>query len=129
MWARAERKPARRMSNPPVNTDRLIESFGADIEFLNRIYTAYMVDSRERIELLKDHLAAEQIEACGHVAHALKGASLNVGADALAKPAGELEAQARSGELTNGQALIDAIVSEFDSVHSFLIDYLESIKS
>lgn len=116
------------MPNPPVNTDRLIESFGSDFEFLNGIYTAYLVDSDERVKSLKGHIAAEQIDACSHTAHALKGASANIGADALATLAGELELMARSGDLSKGQAMMDVIAPEFDSVRVYLVDYLDSIR-
>ncbi|MFP6584314.1 MAG: Hpt domain-containing protein [Candidatus Hydrogenedentota bacterium] len=116
------------MSTPPVNTDRLIESFGADFKFLNDIYTAYLVDSGERIKLLKGHVAAEQVDACGHSAHALKGASVNIGADTLATLAGELELMARSGDLSKGPAMMNEITPEFESVRTFLIGYLDSIR-
>ena len=115
------------MSDEPVLVSRLTDSFGVDFEFLNDTYSTYIEDTAERIVELQRFVAAQDAEQTSFFAHAIKGSSLNAGADDLAQLAGDLELLAMKGDQSQSVALTDAITNEFDVARQFILKYLDSI--
>lgn len=116
------------MSDEPVLVSRLTDSFGVDFEFLNEIYSTYIEDTSDRIVELQHFVAAQDAEQTSFFAHAIKGSSLNVGADALATLAGDLEVLTMKGDQSQSAALTDTIINEFDIAREFILKYLDSIR-
>lgn len=116
------------MSDEPVLVNRLTDPFGVDYEFLNDIYTTYIEDTADRLVEVQRFVAAQDADQTSFFAHAIKGSSLNVGADALATLAGDLEVLTMKGDQSQSAALTDAITHEFGVAREFILNYLDSIR-
>ena len=75
-----------------INLDRLMGVTGGDTEFLTELLEAYNESAGGLVTAALEAIAADDTTARVRAAHQLKGASLNVGADALAMIATALEA-------------------------------------
>lgn len=117
------------MSDTPVDTRRMTDTFGEDYAFLNEIYTAFMEDMAVRLTALGAHIEAVDAENCFQIAHAIKGSSANVGADNIREMASSFEKSAHAGDLSSGRDTLVALTEEFERVKRFLHEYLDSIKS
>ena len=117
------------MSEVPVDVTRMTDTFGDDYAFLNEIYTLYLDDSEARIQALTDIVASQDPVQCADIAHAIKGSSANVGAERMWQIAAAIEKNARASDLSDAQALMESITTEFSRVKSFILEYLDSIKS
>lgn len=89
------------MKNVPVlDRDQLLEMTGGDDAFEHELIGAYRASVTNILVRLRASLAAADTTRVMREAHALKGASLNVGAAAMGQCAGAIEAAARGGDLT-----------------------------
>ena len=75
-----------------IDLDRLMGVTGGDAEFLTELLQAYADSAGGLVTAVLEAIAADDTAARVRAAHQLKGASLNVGADALAMIATALEA-------------------------------------
>jgi two-component system sensor histidine kinase/response regulator len=78
------------------------------------MFASFLSDSTERISILRsaaNTIGAERLQA---TAHAMKGASANVGAMNMAEIARQLEILGRTSSVTGAIALIEAMESEFE---------------
>jgi PAS domain S-box-containing protein len=80
----------------------------------NQMFASFLSDSSERIDILRSAASATDAERLQKTAHAMKGASANVGATHMAEIARQLEVLGRTSSLTGADALIDAMESEFE---------------
>jgi HPt (histidine-containing phosphotransfer) domain-containing protein len=69
-----------------------------DQEFERELIDAYRQSATDILELLRAHVASGNLDGVRREAHALRGASLNLGATSLAKCCAEIEAAARAGD-------------------------------
>jgi len=69
-----------------------------DRDFERELIDAYRQSATDILKLLRVHVAAGDFDGVGREAHALRGASLNVGATSVAKCCAEIEAAARAGD-------------------------------
>ena len=77
-------------------------------DFLTEIITAYTQDTAVRFQSLwAAHQSGQPIEL-GKMAHAIKGSSLNVGADPLSNLMRAIEMQGKSGVLTPSEKIEEA---------------------
>lgn len=116
------------MSEVPVDVTRLTESFGDDYEFLNDIYQIFMDDTQTRIVELADVVESSNADHCAAVAHAIKGASANVGAEAMCAIAETMELEGRASDMSNAPSNLKALQAEFERAKVFIVDYLDSIR-
>jgi len=116
------------MSEVPVDVTRLTESFGDDYEFLNDTYQIFLDDTQTRIAELVDVVESSSAEHCAAVAHAIKGASENVGAETMSAIAGAMELDGRAGDMSNAPSNLKALQAEFEKASAFIVDYLDSIR-
>ena len=105
-------------SAPPLDLARLREVIGDDEDFLVELLAAYVDSASGLVHALLDAIGADNAGARARAAHQLKGASLNVGATALAALAATLEdgaAPAAGAELERTwaatRAAIEALVN------------------
>lgn len=85
---------------------------------------AYLRDSSERLQLLTQACAAQDLLAAKRQAHSLKGSSSNVGAAALADYCQRLEQLARGGDLAAMQAELVTLQQELAGVQRELRNHL-----
>jgi CheY-like chemotaxis protein/HPt (histidine-containing phosphotransfer) domain-containing protein len=85
---------------PPMDFGRLQEFRDYDDEELTmtrEVIGLFLADTPQRLEAIEAAVAARDAQALATAAHALKGSAGNVGATALHKLAGKLEASAKEG--------------------------------
>ena len=115
------------MPDDPVDLSRLAQDFGDDHEFLREIYTVYLEDCKERVEQLKKSITDNDPQKCSHFAHALKGASANVGANRVRDVAFELELAAYASDLSQAEAMFDRLQLEFQQAGEFLKNFIQNL--
>ncbi|RJG25865.1 response regulator [Massilia cavernae] len=94
----------------------------SDPSLLEQIYASFQNDGLERIGALRRCASSGDMLALRQVAHALKGASANVGALRMADIARRLQALDDNGPLSGAQDLIDQLGVEFGRVRSDIED-------
>ena len=75
-----------------LDDSRLFEMVGGDEDFIVEILELYVQASGADVQSLADAAGASSMNEAGRLAHTLKGASGNVGADAMMALCQELEA-------------------------------------
>jgi two-component system sensor histidine kinase/response regulator len=85
---------------------------------MDQIFTAFVVDSVERIRALRNASSESDPELMRKAAHALRGASGNVGALHLADIAQQLESSGNDKDMSWTAGLVDQLEEEFDRVLS-----------
>ena len=83
-----------------------------DPDFLSDIVADYVADAAGRIADIRRYLSARDVGKASAAAHALKGASYNVGAHQLGDLARSLEEKCASGD----PADLDSLVREMEKV-------------
>jgi HPt (histidine-containing phosphotransfer) domain-containing protein len=103
--------------------DYLVSVFGDDRVFFSDLFKTYDEDNSIRIEKLKSLMNTNDAAAIEDLAHSIKGASGNVGAERLRELATDLETMGRERELSQAPSIIELMVSEFEKVKAFINDY------
>ncbi|MFC4308281.1 Hpt domain-containing protein [Steroidobacter flavus] len=83
-----------------LDRKHLLEMTDGDAEFERELISAYRDSAQGTLARLRTALSAGQLTQVIREAHFLKGASLNIGATAMARCAGAIEQAARAGDLT-----------------------------
>jgi two-component system, sensor histidine kinase and response regulator len=83
---------------------------------VSQIFTSFLSDGAERIRGLRRSLDGSDTQLLRKTAHALRGASANIGAQHMADIAQQLEALGKSGSTTGAVALIEEIEAEFERI-------------
>lgn len=107
------------MSDSPVIDLQAIEvlrSLNPDDngEFLKEIVGIFLEDTPQRIAELDQSLAASDLPRFTRAAHSIKGSSANMGAVLLRSAAERLEHHSKANGLTDCEALVNAVKSEFE---------------
>jgi len=84
---------------PALDREHLLDMTDGDVEFEHELLATYRASAQKILARLRAALAAGDLKQILREAHALKGASLNVGAAAMGQCAGAIEAAARRGDL------------------------------
>ena len=88
------------MNNAPVlDRTHLLEMTDGDVAFERELLNTYRASAENTLARLAAALSAGALAQVIREAHALKGASLNIGATALGECAGGIEIAARAGDL------------------------------
>ena len=101
---------------PVLDRGHLLEMTGGDEIFEHELISAYRASATDILARLKTALSNGDVTQVMREAHGLKGASLNVGARAMARCAGAIEDAARDGDL----ALADQTARQLDAEHAAL---------
>lgn len=92
--------PIRAMKTFPVlDRDHLLEMTEGDVVFEHELLSTYRVSVENILARLRIVLSTGDLAQVLREAHALRGASVNVGATAMGQCAGAIEAAARAGDL------------------------------
>ena len=83
---------------------------------IDQLFTAFVGDSIERIRALRDAISGSDHELMRKAAHALKGASANVGALHMASIAQQLECSTSDQRMNWAVGLVDQLEGEFERV-------------
>ncbi|MFH1843702.1 MAG: response regulator [bacterium] len=86
---------------------------GDDEEILATIVAVFVKEAPDRIESIRQALAEQDAPAVGKTAHALKGASANLGAKLLSKLALRIEMAGKVGKLERVPRLLDQVDEQY----------------
>jgi HPt (histidine-containing phosphotransfer) domain-containing protein len=100
--------------------ERLLESFGGDMEFLAELLQTYFDDSPRQIATMQVAAAAGDAEALRRAAHSLKSNSANFGAMALSAKCKELELLGKAGTLDGAADRIAVVAADYEQVRGVL---------
>jgi len=76
----------------------------------------YLMDSKERVDSLKEAMANEDSDAFAKTAHSFKGSSINIGAPRLGELCLKAEKVGQSEKLDEAPAILEDIDEEFQKV-------------
>lgn len=110
----------------PVDVQHLEVMTDGDRDFAAELIEMYLVDTRQRLDTLREALSGADKDSVEREAHTIKGASSNVGTNMVREVAFELESLARQGDLSRGIELLDRLRSEFERADEFFKSYLSS---
>jgi len=93
---------------------------GGDRDFLVELIDTFVTDSRAILAAMEQAAAAGTHAELQRPAHTLKGNAMSFGATRLAELSRQLEADARSGSVTDGPRRVREIIDEFAIVETAL---------
>ena len=111
------------MADEPVNLDHIRETTLNDEEFIGELIDIFLDDSPNQLDALRQAVESSQVGHAAEVAHRLKGASGNMGAESLAALCRQLEECGRGQELEPMRPLVEQVDQEFVRVKEFLTNY------
>ena len=111
---------------PVFDTERLHRSCAGKAALERRIIAEYLRLTPAILERLNAAVGAENAESIRFEAHALKGSSRTIGAEALGEAASVLEASAKTGEVASAYTSYAQIEAAWDSLHTVLKDWLNA---
>lgn len=105
---------------PVFVRERLLDMLSGDGDAVREVLAQYLESAPEQLARIADCMARGDAAQAGREAHTLKGASANVGAEALAEAARALEAAGREGDLDAVARLLPAAEQAFARLKAFL---------
>ena len=106
-----------------VNLERIKEVALGDDDFARELIGIFLEDSTRSVEALASAVEAGGWDDGNALAHRLKGAAANVGAERLEALCASLEAAAGEGRSGDSRASMTELAEEFGRVKRFLTDY------
>lgn len=114
--------------HPPINVDRLGNTFSDDMEFVAEMYEMFVADAQGLLAKFETALQNENAEDIRKLAHTLKGCSGNVGAERLHSLAGAAEVADLTEEPTKVHDLANEMRMELEAVEAFVKDFIPTLK-
>jgi PAS domain S-box-containing protein len=106
---------------PPVfDYATLLNRLMDDQDLVDTVIAAFLEDIPQQIEALKSALRIGDVKTSERQAHSIKGASANIGAEALRQVAYEMEKSARAGNLDGVQQQMESLITQFDHLKTAL---------
>lgn len=105
---------------PNFDWQQLRQLAGEDTAFEYELLEIFLQETQQNLKDLEQAIATQSIQAIKDIAHALKGASANVGASALALAASQLEQLAHCGQLTEAPNLLQQLYFHCGHIQSHL---------
>jgi HPt (histidine-containing phosphotransfer) domain-containing protein len=96
-----------------------------DEDFFGEMIDLYADQGPISMEEIKSYFAAQDLKGVGDAAHTLKGASLNVGAKAVAATSAIIEKNAKAGNFDN----LEEYLAEINTSFTQTLDALRALKS
>jgi CheY-like chemotaxis protein len=93
------------------------EELGLDLEQYLEILTEFIEEKKKDMEALESALARAETDLISQLAHKIKGSSLNLRLDFLARPAANIEKAAKEGDLSGIEGEWDALYRGFEALH------------
>jgi HPt (histidine-containing phosphotransfer) domain-containing protein len=106
--------------------DYLLSVFGDDREFFSDLFRTYYEDNSSRMKQLHSKLEIKDADAVEQLAHSIKGASGNIGAEAMKEFATELETMGRESQLGQAPSVLDSMNSEFEQIKTYIDSYINA---
>jgi PAS domain S-box-containing protein len=94
----------------------LLERLDHDEEFLKEMVELFIEDTTERLQEMKEYLKENNISSLLRASHMLKGASSNIGANALENVASQLQTASLQNNRSLIASLIESVEIEFEKM-------------
>lgn len=117
------------MSQEILNPARLHDLLGDDRAATAEILDLAVGTCRKALGMLRGMDAGTRAAEVARAAHAMKGAAINVGAEALSSAAAELEDRAREDNLAHLSASVEGIIREFERFEGAVRSYHEAAQT
>ncbi|BCT68859.1 response regulator [Nitrosospira sp. NRS527] len=104
--------------NPAVIARLRALAEATEPSLIGQIFASFLSDGAERLNKLQNALDGDDPELLRKIAHALKGASANIGAHHMADIAQQLELLGKADSMSGAAVLIEQIEGEFERVKS-----------
>jgi HPt (histidine-containing phosphotransfer) domain-containing protein len=106
-----------------LDITRLEEAFEDDVDGIAELLEMALETGRKHRRALEEGLAAGDAATVARAAHGIKGSSGNIAANVVYRLATELDAHARTGDLTGARDAVDAIDAAYarvaEEVHAY----------
>ena len=96
--------------------DALMDRLMGDMELFETVISGFLEDMPKQIDILTKHINQKNSADAGRQGHQIKGASGNVGADALREIASEIDIAGKSGDLDGLSSLLPQLEEAFDQL-------------
>jgi CheY-like chemotaxis protein/HPt (histidine-containing phosphotransfer) domain-containing protein len=106
----------------PIDFNRAIEEFEGDREYLMKVFEGFLKNVSNQIKTICQALSDGNAEVVWKEAHSIKGGAANLTADNLSKIASELENIGKSGDLKEGNDILEKLEKEYQC----LVDYVRN---
>jgi PAS domain S-box-containing protein len=107
---------------PPVfNHSVLVNVLMGDEELAKTVIRGFLDDIPGQIQALKDYLSSADVRSAERQAHTIKGASANIGAEALRAVAYEMEKAGKSNNLAAMQGRYNELEDQFECLKQELL--------
>ncbi len=113
-------------SEQSVDLARLEEVCGGDFDLERELIHTFDEDSRARLREMEALIVKGDCANLRITAHALKGASANMGAKRMSEMAANLEQMAIAGNLQQAQTVLEKLTRAQQEVQAVFMDYLAS---
>jgi len=110
----------------PIDLNAALQRCGGDQEFLNDILSEFLEIADGQVAAIGQAIESNDPEALARQAHSVKGAAANLGCDALAAAALELELAGKSEHLETARALREQLQEQLQKVTDYVRDQLET---
>ena len=105
-----------------INLEQLHQLSGQDPEFELELLQLFIEDSVNQLKNLKIAIANQDTESIRNIAHYLKGASANLGANSMYQSAFQLEGVARDHQLDTAETLLTELKVGLNQVQDYVAD-------
>ena len=99
-----------------LDITRLEEAFDDDVQGIADLLEMALETGKRHRRAIEDGLAAGDAQVVARAAHGIKGSAGNIGANMVYQLATELDARARTGELSGARERVDAIDAAYARV-------------
>jgi histidine phosphotransfer protein HptB len=110
-------------ANLPINLEHLRQLSEGDTEFELELLQVFVEDTQSHLDAAISAIAANDYKTLEREVHQIKGASGNVGAEAMQALASILERQAQKEELINSRDAITQLEQYLSQVKTFMTSY------
>lgn len=108
----------RRNDNEILDKDLALENLGGDEDLFREILQIYLDDVAKRMRLLHEALDGSNCEGIRFEAHAIKGASANIGAVSVREISSDIEQAGRDNRVDAVAELVERLEIAFSMLES-----------
>jgi HPt (histidine-containing phosphotransfer) domain-containing protein len=103
-----------------INLNDALERCGGDKEFLVEMLSEFLDFSKTQLENIVHAIETQDAQILAREAHSIKGASANLGAEAISKVALELELCGKAQHLDNAKNLLDQLTDQIRQLDEYM---------
>lgn len=114
--------------DPTVITELIDLGPETGLQLVKDLVGLFNIEAPMRLGAMQDGIAAGDRTAVAQAAHAMRGASGNLGAVAVVRLSTQIEQAAKAGDLLEARALLDQMIEELEFVHTALAERIAAME-